>query len=197
MATRAAIECSTFAHACGAAPFVFGHSLGGVVACELALLHGIELAGLVLSAPAIVPQLTRAEALKLRTLALLAPGHTVELPYDPTRLTHDPEQQRLALADPLIHGFKSAELIGWLMHAAEQVLAASHLLDVPTLVLIAGDDVVIDTERTRQFVSGAPQRLITAVEHAGCHHELLNERPQARQRVEDDIVAWLDAQDPA
>ena len=195
LATRAAIECSRFGHETGAPPFLFGHSLGGVVACELVLLHGFEVAGLLLSAPAIVPRLTRRQALQLRALSLLAPAHTVEIPYDPTRLTHDAEQREIGLADPLIHGFKSAELIGWLMRAAEQVLVAADRLDVPTLVMIAGGDEVIDVRRTREFVERAPDGLVTERTYDGCHHELLNEGPEVRDRVKADIVAWLDARD--
>lgn len=196
-ATHAAAECARFAEETGATPFLFGHSLGGVVACELVLFLRIEVAGLLLSAPAIVPRLTSREALKLRTLSLLAPSLALELPYDPTRLTHDPEQQRIALADPWIHGFKSAGKIGWLMRTAERVLEAGGELDVDTLVLIAGDDVVIDTGRTREFVARAPRHLLTVETYEGCHHELLNEGPELRGRVEDDIVGWLEARDRA
>jgi len=192
LATRAAIECARFANETGAVPFLFGHSLGGVVACELVLLHRFEVAGLVLSAPAIVPRLTRLDALKLRTLSLLAPSLTVDMPYDPTRLTGDPEQRRIALDDTLIHGFKSAELIGWLMRTAERVLRAGHRLEVETLLLVAGDDRVIDIERTREFADRAPQPLVTMRTYEGGQHELLNEVPRLRNRVEDDIVEWLE-----
>jgi len=191
LATRTAIECARFERETGAVPFLFGHSLGGVVACELVLLHRLPVAGLVLSAPAIVPRLTRREALKLRTLTMLSPGFTIDLPYDPSRLTHDPEQQRLARADPLIHGFKSAELIGWLMRTAEQVSHAGGALDVDTLLLIAGGDRVIDIERTHDFAARAPTHRLTVNVYDGAHHELLNETPALRQRVEDDIVGWL------
>ena len=190
-ATCALAECERFARETGAAPFLFGHSLGAVVACELALVHRAELAGLVLSAPAIVPRLTRREARKLRALSLLAPWLALELPYEPTRLTHDPEQRRAALDDPLIHGFKSAEKIGWLMRTAAHVEELGDRLEVDALVLVAGGDVVIDTERTRRFVARAPERLVTVRTYEGAHHELLNEVPELRGRVEDDIVAWL------
>ena len=192
-AACAEAECARFAGETGAAPFLFGHSLGGVVAIELAIEHRAELAGLVLSAPAIVPRLTRRESAKLGTLSLLAPWLTLELPYEPARLTHDPEQQRAALADPWIHRFKSAEKIGWLMRAARRLAEAGDRLEVETLVLIAGDDVVIDTELTRRFVARAPARLVTVNTYEGAHHELLNEGPALRGRVEDDIVAWLAA----
>ncbi len=195
-ATHAAAELERFAAETGATPFVFGHSLGAVVACELALLNGVEVAGLVLSAPAIVPRLTRRDALKLRTLSLLAPSLALELPYDATRLTHDAEQQSAALADPWIHGFKSAEKIGWLMRTAERVRRAGSALEVDALVLIAGEDVVIDTARTREFIADAPSGRVTVRTYEGAHHELLNERPALRERVANDIVDWLDARDP-
>jgi len=197
LATRAAIEYSGFAHETDATPFLFGHSLGGLVATELVLLHRMEVPGLLLSAPAIVPRLTGRETLKLRALSLLAPRLAIELPSDASRLTRDPEQQRIALEDPLNHGFKSAELVNWLMRTAGQVLAAADQLDTPTLLMIAGDDPVIDIERTRDFVSRAPEARLTVHAHEGARHELLNEIPEVRERVEADIVAWLEVQDPA
>jgi len=197
LATRAAIECARFARETGAVPFLFGHSLGGVVAAELVLLHRMEVPGLLLSAPAIVPRLTGRETLKLRALSLLAPRLAIELPSDATRLTRDPEQQRIALEDPLNHGFKSAELVNWLLRTAEQVLAAAGGLDVPTLLLIAGDDRVIDIERTHEFASRVSDAWLTVHAYEGAHHELLNELPEVRDRVEADLLAWLEAQDPA
>lgn len=194
LATRAAIEVARFARETDATPFLFGHSLGGVVAAELVVLHHLPVAGLLLSAPAIVPRLSRRDTIKLKLLSMVAPTHIANIAYDPSYLTHDPEQQRIAHADPLIHGFKSAEFIGWLMNAAERVQHAGQHLAVPTLVMIAGDDVVIDTERTRQFVEAAPNDLVTTKVYPGCQHELLNAPPQERAQVEQDILDWLDKQ---
>ena len=192
-ASCALAECERFARETGAAPFVFGHSLGGVVACELVLEHGFDTSGLVLSAPAIVPRLTPGQAAKLRTLSLLAPRLVLEFPYDPTDLTHDPEQRRAALADEWIHGFKSAEQVGWLMRAAARALADAAELDVDVLVLVAGRDALIDVDRTREFAARLPEGRATVRVYGESHHELLNEGPTLRGRVEDDIVGWLDA----
>jgi alpha-beta hydrolase superfamily lysophospholipase len=192
LATRAAIEFARFENEIGTRPYLFGHSLGGVVACELVMLHRLPVAGLLLSAPAIVPHLSPRDALKLKLFSRLAPRTVIELPYDPSRLTHDPEQQQAALADPLIHGFKSAEFIGWLMQAATNVLEAADQLDVETLLMIAGADVIIDTDRTREFAQRAPQSLLSVNTYDDCHHELLNELPEHRERIESDIVRWLD-----
>ncbi len=192
-ATRAAIEFSAFERETGATPFLFGHSLGGVVAAELVLLHRLPVAGLLLSAPAIVPRLGWQDALRLKLYSVLVPRLTVNTPYDPSRLTHDLEQQRLASADPLIHGYKSAEFVSWLIAAAERVSAAAEQLDVDTLLMIAGDDVVIDIERTREFAARLPSHHLTMTTYEHCHHELLNAAPETRQRIEGDILEWLSA----
>lgn len=191
LGTRAAIEFARFAEELGTRPYLFGHSLGGVLASELVLLHRLPVAGLLLSAPAIVPWLSTKNALKLNLFSRIAPTTVVEIPYDAKRLTHDVEQQQAVLADPLIHGFKSAEFIGWLMRTAEQVLAAAEALDVETLLMIAGGDVVIDTDKTREFARRVPKHLLTQHTYPGCHHEILNERLEQRTQVENDIVQWL------
>ena len=191
-ATCAAIECMRFAHETGAAPFLFGHSLGGMVAAELVLMHRMPVAGLLLSAPAIVPKLTWRDVVKLKTLSLLAPTRVLDLGYNPARLTHDLDEQRAALADPLIHGLKSAEFIGWLVSAAERVADVAWRLDVPTLMMIAEDDVITDIKRTRQFVADAPEGLVDTKLYSGCHHELLNADPESRGQVEQDILHWLE-----
>lgn len=192
-ATRAAIEFGAFAEEIGCKPFLFGHSLGGVIAAELVLLHRLPVSGLLLSAPAVVPKLTWQNRLQLKLFSLLIPTYAVNIPYDPSHLTHDPEQQRIASADPLNHGFKSAEFVSWLMAAAHRLEAAPAQLDVDTLLMIAADDRVIDIARTQAFAAGMRQDLLTVHTYEGAYHEILNEVPEIRQRAADDILAWLDA----
>ena len=139
---RARLEIAAFAEATGAAPYVFAHSLGGVVALELvndpdATGAPPEVAGLVLSAPAIVPRLTRSDRAKLAVLSAFAPSYALEMPYDASRLTSDPEEMAVAHADALIHRFKSASLVRWLIDAAERTIERAPALAVPTLVLVA------------------------------------------------------------
>ena len=191
LAREAAVRVTRFAEESGAAPYVFGHSLGGVIALELSLAREVPLAGLMLSAPAIVPRLSRADTIRLRVLSAFAPTYAVERPYDASRLTHDPEQIAAAHADPLIHGFKSAGLVGWLIDNARRVLDAAPRLEVKTLLLVAGDDLLIDIARTQAFAERAPEGLVTLVHYEGYYHELLNETPERRERVEDDILGWL------
>lgn len=195
LVARAGERLERFADELGAAPILFGHSLGGVVATELVLARRVPVAALALSAPAIVPRLTRANAIRLAVLSRLAPRLAVELPYDASVLTRDPEEIARAHADELVHGFKSAGLVRWLIDAAHRAIERAPELELPTLVLIAGADRLVDTDRTRAFAARVPAAYRTVHVYDDCHHELLNERPEERERVTTDIVRWLDALD--
>lgn len=191
LATQAAIQIMKFACETGTEPVLFGHSLGGLLATELVLDHQLPVAGLMLSAPAIVPRLGSMDRLKLFALSMLAPSRSVELPYDASRLTHDPDEIEKAHADALIHGFKSANLINWLRFTGKGLVSRAATLNVPTLLMIAGSDLVIDISKTRAFASRAPRDLLTLQVYEGYHHEILNETPDRRQRVLVDIDQWL------
>lgn len=195
LATQAAIQIQSFARETGATPIVFGHSLGGLLATELVILHQMRCRALVLSAPALAPIMSLTDKLKLRLLSAVAPRLCLDLGYDATTLTHDPDVQAEAMQDKLIHSFKSATLLNWLVETGREVQPKASGLDIPVLLLIAGSDPIVDSARTRAFAEGINQRLITSIEYEGYYHELLNETPERRQRVLRDICVWLDSLD--
>ncbi|MDB4224018.1 lysophospholipase [Granulosicoccus sp.] len=191
LATQTVIQIHAFANEIGSMPIVFGHSLGGVVATELVLQHGLCIQGLVLSAPAFVPITSRLDRIKLRLLTLIAPKLCLDLGYEPNRLTHDKNVQKQAHADPLIHSFKSTTLVNWLIQSGQKSLDLAANLEIPTLLLIAGDDLIADSDKTRLFASRVTAEILTSVEYEGFYHELLNETPERRERVLIDIENWL------
>lgn len=192
LVTQAAIQCERFAAETGCEPVLFGHSLGGVVATELVFEHGLRAAGLILSAPSFVPFIRKRDKLQVNLLAHIAPTFTVERAYDASRLTHDEQVQKIAEADPLNHGFKSASLVQWLLRSGERQLGNASKLDVDTLLLIAGSDPVVDSSKTLQFAKQAPTDKLTVTVYDGYLHEILNETPDRSVRVFDDIVQWLE-----
>ena len=194
LATQAAIQIQAFANETGTTPIVFGHSLGGVLATELVLHHGLKVAGLILSAPAYVPITSVLDRLKIRLLTWLAPELCLDLGYDASRLTHDETIKGLAHADPLIHGYKSATLINWLIRSGSRCVADAQKLHVPTLLLIAGADLIIDSDKTQEFADRVTSKEITVRNYEDSFHELLNETPERREAVLTDIEAWLATQ---
>lgn len=191
LVTQAGIQVQSFAAECGAAPILFGHSLGGVVAAELVLEHRLPVTGLILSAPAFAPYIGRVNQFKLKLLTHIAPLFTQELPYDASRLTHDEAQQKLAENDPLNHGYKSASLISWLVESGRRSLDSAHQLDVDSLLLIAGSDPVVSASDLEKFSEQAPSEYLTTCRYADFRHEILNETPERRQKVVKDILGWL------
>jgi len=192
LAVQAAIQIQAFACETGAPPIVFGHSLGGVLATELVLDYHLPIAGLILSAPAYAPYIGKLNKLKLKLLSATAPELCLDLGYDPARLTHDADERKAASRDELIHGYKSATFVNWLMTTGQRALHNAEQLTVDTLMLIAGADPVVDSVKTRQFVRDAVNADITVYDYEGYFHELLNEKPVWRDQVTLDILQWLE-----
>ncbi len=192
LATVAEEQVNAFANETGAAPVLFGHSLGGVLATQLVIEHALAVTGLMLSAPAYVPVMRPVDHLKLRLLSLVAPKLCLDLGYDPSRLTNDISEQQAALADELLHGYKSATLVNWLLRTGQRMLDKAAQLDADTLLLIPGADSVADPSKTREFARAVAQEHLTVVEYEGYFHELLNETPERRERVMSDMDLWLE-----
>lgn len=192
LATQAAIHIQAFAEDTDSKPIVFGHSLGGALATELVLQHHLALSGLILSAPALVPIMRIVDRLKLKLLTLAAPSLCLNLGYDAGRLTHDESIKKIAESDPLIHGFKSAIFVNWLIKSGRGSMEKAGQLNVDTLLLIAGADPIIDSSKTRQFANQINKSILTVHEYEDAFHELLNETPELRERVMTDIDHWLE-----
>lgn len=191
LVTQAAIQCQQFALETGLAPVLFGHSLGGVAACELVLEHHLPVSGLVLSAPAFAVQIRKVDVALVKTLALMAPLFTIKRPYSAALLTHDETHRARAEADPLIHGVKSASLINWLMRSGARQLTNASRLDIQTLLLIAGDDRIVNSGKSQQFAKSVASDKITVHTYTDAYHEILNETPERAEKAFDDIEAWL------
>lgn len=192
LSTVAADQIDTFATQTGTMPVLFGHSLGGVLATQLVIEKKLPVAGLMLSAPAFAVLMRPIDHLKLRLLSAFAPKLCLDLSYDPSRLTQDVNEQQAASADSLIHGYKSATLVNWLLRTGQRMIDQAEKLNVDTLLMIAGADLVADSSKTRLFASKVPAQYLTVHDYEDCFHELLNETPERRNRMMSDIERWLE-----
>lgn len=193
----AAAQFAEFAQETGSTPILFGHSLGGLVAASMVLNLEVEVAGLILSAPAFAPFISPYNRIKLKVLNLLAPKFTQQLPYTAHFLTHDEQEQHKGRTDPLNHRYKSASIVTWLVNIGKLTLEKAPQLNVPTLVLIAGEDVVVNPEAMQIFVERAPAQMITKETYPDFRHEILNETIDRRAQVHADIEKWLYIQEQA
>ena len=107
-------------------------------------------------------------------------------------LSHDPAVEAAYKQDPLVHGKISARLLRGMLDAIEFAQARAPMLDIPTLMLVAGDDRLVDANGSRAFFPKVAPELGTLRVYDDLYHEIFNER--GAERVFDDTHAWLAAQ---
>ena len=191
LAEHAGAMIGEFASELGAAPLLLGHSLGGVLAADLVLSHGVQVDGLVLSSPGLDPGLNRAQLLLLAVLERLAPGLRVGNGLDPGAISHDAKEVDKYRHDPLVHDRICARLLRWMVDAGRDALDHAGLLQVDTLLMVAGDDRLVNAAASREFARRAPVKRVALCWYDGLYHEIFNEAAPDRQRVLADLDSWL------
>ena len=169
---------------------LLGHSMGGVVAARFVALGIRPVDAVVLSSPALDPGLSRWQKVLLRLLARLAPGLRVGNGLKSQYLSHDPDVVAAYRADPLVHDRISARLVRFIADSGEQVIAAAPLWKVPTLLMYAGNDRLVNPAGSRRFAATVPRARIKAICFEAMYHEIFNEQDAAP--VYAALQTWLD-----
>ncbi|RJF99887.1 lysophospholipase [Noviherbaspirillum saxi] len=174
----------------GRPPILFGHSMGGLFAARCATAGMVPLRGLILSSPALAIPLSGVHGLLLKALGAIAPGLGVPNGLQTRYLSHDPAIVSAYENDPLVHPKISARLLRGMLDAAAFAHRHASSLTLPTLMVVAGDDRLVDASGSDRFFSALRAGTGTIHRYTGYYHEVLNE--VGAQRVFDDIDAWLD-----
>jgi alpha-beta hydrolase superfamily lysophospholipase len=171
-------------------PFLFGHSMGGLVAAHFALARLSPLRGLILSSPALAVTMSPFQRRLYKIMLALAPTVGVPNGLSPKYLSHDATVVAAYKADPLVHSRISARLLRSMLTSIEYCQAHAGALDVPTLMLLAGDEHVIDPEGSRRFFDKLRPGLAQMYVYDEMYHEIFNELDA--QRVMADLKKWLE-----
>jgi alpha-beta hydrolase superfamily lysophospholipase len=171
--------------AAGSGPvFLLGHSLGSLIVASYATERPACAAGLILSAPAVLA----GEAY----LQASAEGSGVP----PETISRDSDVVRAYVDDPLVfHDRVGPELNAYALELAIVTNADAGRITLPTLILQGSGDLIADPEGTRDLFDALGAKDKTLRMYEGLYHEVLNE-PE-KDRVLDDLVAWLDERVPA
>lgn len=177
--------------------FVYGHSLGGLIALQY--LTGTpdgRIAGAVLSAPALdTSAATHLQRAVAPVLSRLLPDLGV-LQLDAEAVSRDPEVVRDYRTDPLNHTGKMVARTGAeLMATARAMPRRLRSLTMPLLVLHGTADRLVPPAASEVVRAHAGSADVTVRRYEGLYHEPHNE-PE-RDEVLADVVAWLDTHRPA
>jgi lysophospholipase len=178
---------------------LLGNSQGGLIVLLTALTAPAGVAAVIATSPflGIHPASRPSAALAAagRVLSRTIPKLRLASSLDTSMLSRDPEVVAAYVADPLVTSKVSARWFTEVNAAHARVLALAPTLTVPTLVMQAGADRLVDPGATRAWVDAAPARLVEYVEWEGFYHEILNEPEKAEVLAR--IEAWLDGRLPA
>jgi alpha-beta hydrolase superfamily lysophospholipase len=172
--------------------FVYGHSLGGLIALQYVTGSPVSLSGVVVSAPAVdvsaaTPLQTRASAL----LSRVAPNLGV-LQIDADTVSRDPAVVAAYRNDPLNYTGKMRARTGAEILATVKSLEPRLArLTLPMYIVHGMADRLVPPAATDWVEQHAIRAELTVRRLEGLYHEPHNEPEQAE--VLDDIVAWLDA----
>jgi alpha-beta hydrolase superfamily lysophospholipase len=169
---------------------LLGHSLGGLVAARFVSLQLRPVEALILSSPALDAGMNAFQKLLVAVLPALLPELRVGNGLKPAFLSHDPQVVAAYQTDRLVHDRISARLARFIATAGPATLAAAPGWSVPTLLLYAGQDRLVNPEGSRRFAAAAPGTVLSSLCFETLYHEIFNEADAAP--VFAALRHWLD-----
>jgi alpha-beta hydrolase superfamily lysophospholipase len=181
-----------YAASFGKPPLLLGHSMGGLVTLRAVLDGRIEPSGLVLSSPALrtfeAPWLQRLAAVLARVL----PRLPLRTRLHSSGLSHDAQVIEDYRNDSFCHSWITPRLADFIFRAGASSIADAWRLHVPTLLLAAGSDRLVDPGGSRAFADGAwATRKLTSRFFDTLFHELFLEAETGRRQVLAQLLEWL------
>ncbi|HEX2545777.1 MAG TPA: alpha/beta hydrolase [Ramlibacter sp.] len=173
---------------------VLGHSLGGLVAASFVARTLMTVDGLVLSSPCLATRLSPVQKLLMALVPRIAPNLSVSNGVDAAHLSHDARVVQAYRSDPRVHDRISGRLARFISEEGELVRMRAPGWRVPTLLMYAGDDRLVDPEGSRAFAAAAPAPVVQARCFDGMYHEIFNELDP--QPVYGCFKGWLDQRFP-
>ncbi|TFG63170.1 MAG: alpha/beta fold hydrolase [Gemmatimonadales bacterium] len=171
--------------------FLFGHSLGGLIAARWAQVHIAEgrLAGLILMTPYIAPQIRIPRWKRLLAVALSGPlpGFTLPTGIRDADLFRDPAEAAAFASDPLVQRRISAGHWVALVLEQQRLMARAEEIRIPTLLQLAAEDRIASSDAARALGRALPDA--TIVEYAKAFHPL--HRDPVSGQVFEDLIDWV------
>jgi alpha-beta hydrolase superfamily lysophospholipase len=175
----------------GAPVFLLGHSLGGLIALLYSLKHPDHIKGMILSSPLLGLRIAppRWKICSGKLLSRVIPSFSMFNEIDPHELSHDEDEVRNYMNDPLVHDRISARMYTEMIRAMSLAEAHCDELRIPALFLVAGDDPIVSPAQAKRAFSTLGSEDKQYREYENMYHEIFNETE--RDRVLTDLKQWI------
>lgn len=171
---------------------IYGHSMGGLITLGYAVSDHPQPAAYVLSAPALgatVPAPLRAA---LKVLSKVVPQFRLPASIEGEHLSKNPAVGEAYFADPNVHLKGTAASGQSFLDAMESIGSEIHEIEVPTLVVHGGEDVLVPTAASAPLaaVAGVVRKVFPTLRHE-IHNE--DEHPEVLEYIETWIAGQIDS----
>lgn len=168
---------------------LLGHSMGGLVVARTLAERMRPVQGAVLSSPALGAFPTLFQKMLLASLPRVLPHLRVDNGLKTEFVARDPDVVAAYQNDALVHRRISAGLAAWILHSGEKTLGDAAGWDVPTLLLYAGQDKIVNPQASADFARAAPPGMVQAQCFEAMYHEVFNDPDRAQ--VFSALKRWL------
>jgi acylglycerol lipase len=171
--------------------FLFGHSLGGLIAISYALrfpetIDALISSGALLKVAVEVPPIKAALG---KILSGLLPSLAMGNELDPALISHDLNEVQAYVNDPLVHDRISTRLYTEMTGAMDTALSRAGSLNLPLFIFHGSADRFTNPEGSKLFFEGASSKDKTLKLYEGFYHESINELE--KEKVLSDIMRWI------
>ncbi|HTP00637.1 MAG TPA: lysophospholipase [Anaerolineales bacterium] len=174
----------------GLPTFLYGHSLGAIMALNYALRRKPDLAGVIATDPALHSELEEQQfkVALVRLLGGVAPTVALASGLKTSMLSHDPQIEQAYINDPLVHDRISFGLGKVLLAANEYALKHAAEFQLPLLLMHGSLDTIAYPSSSREFAAAAGDKA-TLIVWDGMYHEIHNELK--KDEVIQAVVHWM------
>ena len=173
--------------------FLVGHSMGGLISAVYLLDHQAELAGAVLSGPAVkIPKYVTPVILFMgKMLSALVPKYGL-LPLDANGVSRDPSVVQAYVSDSLVHrGKATARLAAEMLKAMQTITAQAARITLPILIVQGSADKLVNPAGAQMLYDAVSSFDKEIKIYDGLYHEVFNE-PE-HDMVLRDVEIWLES----
>jgi alpha-beta hydrolase superfamily lysophospholipase len=156
--------------------FLYGHSLGGILALYYVLRSKPDLAGVVVTSPGLRTALEnqKVKIALARLLVIFAPSMTLPTGLDPRSLSRDAKVVRDYVQDPLVHDRASSAFAVMALQAIKWIYQHASEFQPPLLLMHGTADRLAYCKGSQEFAAYV-QGDLTIKLWDGFYHELHNE----------------------
>ena len=169
---------------------LFGHSLGGLVVQRVLAENPKLVDAAVISSPAFAVYTSWIDKLLIFTLSNWFAHIKVDNKLAINWLCRDAQTVREYIADPLVHRNITIGLAAWIVKQGEKARKRLDDWHVPTLLMYAGQDRLVDPIGSEQFAKKTSQQFVQSICFNVMYHEIFND-PE-KHLVVNKMIDWLD-----